>query len=100
MVDRAYKGDLPRFREALEKLREDFSKLDSGTDWTRMRIEPLLEHLDRLEKVMDSPQFAAEFSRLRSGVAQFHSDLVYFRTNIQSLRKVLESEKAARRKRP
>ena len=91
MVDRAYKRDLPRFREALEKLRDGFSKVDSKTDWTRMRIEPLLKHLDALERDLNSPEHAAEFAHLTKGVAQFHSDLVYFRTNIESLKKVLES---------
>jgi hypothetical protein len=32
MVDRVYKADLTRLRNALETLREEFSNLDSKTD--------------------------------------------------------------------
>jgi len=40
MVDNVYKKDLPALKNALEKLREDFSNLSPKTDWTRLRIEP------------------------------------------------------------
>ena len=50
MVDRVYKEDLPRLRKTLERLSEDFSKLGSKTDWNRLRIEPLLRHLEALEQ--------------------------------------------------
>jgi len=93
MVDRTYISDLPRFRNALEKLKEDFSDTDSKTNWTRLRIEPLLRHLEALEQLLESREFSQEFSRLRKGVQLFHSDLVYFRTNIKELEKVLQSEK-------
>lgn len=94
MVDSVYKSDLPRHRKALEKLKEEFSKLDSGkTDWTRLRIEPLLKHLDSLEQVLHSEEFSKEFSRLRKGVTLFHSDLVYLRENIKGLEELLQSEK-------
>jgi hypothetical protein len=94
MVDTAYKEGLPRLRKALEKLRENSSKLDSSkTDWTRLRIEPLLKHLDSLEKLLHSGEFSQEFSHLRKGVGLFHSDLVYLRENVKGLEKVLQSEK-------
>jgi molecular chaperone GrpE (heat shock protein) len=93
MVDRVYKADLPRLRKALEKLREDFSRLDaSKTDWTKLRIEPLLKHLDSLEQLLNSEEFSHEFSRLRKGVGLFHSDLVYLRENVKGLEKLLQSE--------
>ncbi len=93
MVDRVYKNDLPELRKSLEKLREDFANTGSKTDWTKLRIEPLLRHLGSLEELLESEEFSQEFSRLRKGVELFHSDLVYFRTNVKGLEKVLESEK-------
>jgi hypothetical protein len=96
MVDRAYKKDLPNFRKKLERLRDDFSGLDSKTDWTELRIEPLLNHLESLERLLDSEHFSKESARLRNGVELFHSDLVYFRTNVSGLTKMLRSEKAKR----
>jgi hypothetical protein len=99
MVDRVYKAELPRLRNALEKLRENFSDLDSSTtDWTKLRIEPLLKHLDSLEQLLHSEEFSGEFSRLRKGVRLFHSDLVYLRENVKGLEKVLQSEKKSLRK--
>jgi len=99
MVDRAYKEELPRLRNALEKLRENFSNLDSPrTDWTKMRIEPLLKHLDSLERILHSEEFSGEFSRLRKGVGLFHSDLVYLRDNVKGLENVLQSEKKSLKK--
>ena len=98
MVDRVYKKDLPRLRNALEELREGFSNLDSSkTDWTKLRIEPLLKHLDSLEQLLHSKEFSGEFSRLTRGVAMFHSDLLYLRTNIKTLKKILQREKTTGR---
>jgi hypothetical protein len=93
MVDRVYKAELPRLRNTLEKLREDFSNLGSKTDWTRLRIDPLLKHLRSLEQLLVSREFSRESSRLTKGVVLFHSDLVYFRTNVKGLEKILQSEK-------
>jgi hypothetical protein len=95
MVDRVYKKQLPEFRNALGKLREDFSEADSRTDWIRLRIEPLTKHLESLEHLLESEEHAQEFSRLTKGVELFHSDLVYFRTNVKGLKKILQSEKKA-----
>jgi len=93
MVDRAYKKDLPAFRKDLEQLREEFTNLGPRTDWIGLRIKPLLEHLGSLERLLASEEFSQEFSRLRKGVELFHSDLVYLRTNVKGLEKILESEK-------
>ena len=93
MVDRVYKKELPRLRNDLEKLRENFSSLGSKTNWTKLRIEPLLRHLDSLEQPLHSGEFSREFSRLTKGVELFHSDLVYLRENVKGLEKVLQSEK-------
>jgi molecular chaperone GrpE (heat shock protein) len=93
MVDKVYKEDLPRLRRALEEVRAGFSKIDSPkTDWAKLRIEPLLKHLDSLEQVLRSKEFSQETSHLRTGVAMFHSDLVYLRDNVKALRKELRSE--------
>jgi len=95
MVDKVYKDNLPALRNALEELRESFSNLNSKTDWTKLRIEPLLKHLRSLEQLLESGEFSREFSRLTKGVELFHSDLVYFRTNVRGLEKLLQSEKKA-----
>ena len=47
-MDRAYKQDIPSVIKRLEGLRDAFATLDSKTDWTRLRIEPLLEHAKSL----------------------------------------------------
>ncbi len=96
MVDRVYKADLPRIRRTLEKMREEFSIRDSATNWTQLRVDPLLEHVRRLERVIGSRKFAGEFSRLRKGVVFFHSDLVYLRTNVKGLEEILQPEKGRR----
>jgi len=99
MVDRVYKADLPRLRKALEELRENFSDLGSSeTDWVKLRIDPLLKHLDSLERLLHSNEFLREFSHLRKGVVLFHSDLAYFRENVKGLEKLLVSEKKSLRK--
>lgn len=97
MVDRAYKKDLPRLRNDLEKLRENFSSLGSSkTDWTKLRIEPLLRHLD--SQLLHSREFSREFSRLTKGVELLHSDLAYLRENVKGLEKVLQSERKSLKK--
>jgi hypothetical protein len=100
-MDRVYRADIPAHVKALEKLKGDFSVLESGTDWTRLRVEPLLEHARSLHRVLRAAEFSRERSRLRTGVEMFHADLVYLRTNIAALKKVLESTRGpAARKRP
>lgn len=93
MVDRVYKKQIPAQRKALEKLREDFSKLSSKTNWAKLRIEPLLKHVEALEQLLGSGEFSREFSRLTKGVVFFHSDLEYLRKNVKGLEQLLQSEK-------
>jgi molecular chaperone GrpE (heat shock protein) len=101
MVDRVYKSDLPRLKEALERLKAEFSNIDlPKTDWTRLRIDPLLKHLESLEKLLQSPEFSSESSRLRKGVGMFHSDLLYLRENVKALEKLLQSEKDSLKQSP
>jgi hypothetical protein len=88
MVDRVYRSDLPRLRRVLLEIRAEFSKTGRGKDWVRLRIDPLLRHLERLERLMPS----IESSRLRGGAPMLHSDLVYFRDNLKRLGRVLRSE--------
>ena len=98
MVDKVYKSALPRLRADLEKLRQEFASLGpKKTDWNELRVEPLLRHLDSLERLLHSDGFLEESSRLRKGVGLFHSDLVYLRGNVKGLKKVLQSERAHRK---
>jgi hypothetical protein len=94
MVDRVYKADIPRLRRALEELKRKFSKLDTRTDWSRLRVDPLLKHVQELERILGSKEPAGEFSRLRGGVVFFHSDLVYLRKNVEELQRLVRSETA------
>lgn len=87
MVDRVHKGAFSGFRADLEELREDFTRIDSKKDWNRLRVEPLLNHVDSLEALIRSKRFATEVPRLRRGVSMFHSDLIYLRQNILELRR-------------
>jgi len=92
LVDRVYQADIPALRKALEKLKTEFSDLNSRTNWTRLRIDPLLLHVKELEQRLKSQGS----SRLTKGVRLFHSDLVYLRENVKGLKEVLESERKSR----
>jgi hypothetical protein len=96
MVDKVYKTDIPRLKKTLVEIRDEFSNLSTKTDWVKLRIEPLLKHVESLEQLLNSPVFSPEFSRLRMGVRMFHSDLVYLRENVKELEEVLQSEKKRR----
>ena len=99
-MDRSYKEDIPSTRRALEKLKEEFSGVISTTNWAKLRIEPLLDHVKSLERLLRSPKFARETARLRRGVVMFHSDLVYLQENVKALKKILEVERRSHRRRP
>ena len=99
-MDRSYKEDIPSTRRVLEELKKEFSGLASTTDWTHLRIEPLLNHVKSLERLLRSPKFARETARLRRGVAMFHSDLVYLRVNVKALKEILEVERRSDRRQP
>jgi predicted RNase H-like nuclease (RuvC/YqgF family) len=95
VVDRVYKANIPALRKSLEKLKKEFSKLGSQTNWTRVRVEPLLRHAQQLERQLKAQGSA----RLKRGVSMFHSDLVYLQKNVDGLKAVLQSEtKSLRRK--
>lgn len=91
-MDRSYKDDIPRYKETLAALAREFARLRLSTDWTALRIRPLLQHVTRLERLLRSPKFARESTRLRKGVAMFHADLVYLRANIKALKEILAVE--------
>jgi predicted DsbA family dithiol-disulfide isomerase len=91
MVDRVYKTDIPAIRKSLEKLRAEFARFDPTTDWTKLRVDPLLRHVKLLEQQL---RLQSKF-RLKRGVRMFHSDLVYFRENIKGLNKVLQDERSS-----
>lgn len=92
-MDRSYKEDIPKVRRALDDLKKEFLGVPSKTNWTKLRIEPLLSHARSLERLLRSPKFARETARLTRGVAMFHADLVYFRENVKALREILRLEK-------
>lgn len=92
-MDRTYKEDIPNTRRALEELKKEFSTVASTTDWTNLRIEPLLAHVKSLERVLRSPKFAREIARLRRGVVMFRSDLIYLRENVKALKAILAVER-------
>src|SRR5690242_12543947 len=96
-MDRSYKEDIPKTKTALEELKKEFSGVASTTDWARLRIEPLLDHVKSLERLLLSPKFARETARLRRGVVMFHSDLVYLRENVKALKQILDVERGSRR---
>jgi len=93
-MDRSYKEDIPKARRALEDLKEGFADVATTTDWARLRVEPLLDHVKHLERLLRSPKFARESARLRTGVAMFRSDLVYLRANVKALAAILAAERA------
>ena len=96
MVDRVYKGAIPEFKAKLQKLRKEFASVPARTDWNRLRVEPLLRHVESLESVLRSKRHAAQISRLTRGVSMFHSDLVYLQHNLKELTKTLERERRSR----
>lgn len=88
-MDRVYKEDIPEHRKTLMELRRKFSRIETDTDWIHLRVDPLLRHVKALERLAQSPRFANERNRLRNGVSMFHSDLVYLRENIKTLKAIL-----------
>ncbi len=97
VVDRVYKSGIPQLRVALEDLERRFTGLGPGPNWTAVRVRPLLRHAKELERLLRSQTFSREFSRLSKGVELFHSVLVYLRTNVRGLTRVLDSEMRTKR---
>ncbi len=95
-MDKVYKKDIPTYKDALVDLRREFSHLQTSTDWTKLRVEPLLEHVIRLERLLRAPKFSKETARLRNGVAMFHADLVYLRANLKALKEIISIESGRR----
>jgi hypothetical protein len=99
-MNRSYKEDIPKAKRALEELKKEFSGIASTTDWTKLRIEPLLDHVKCLEQLLRSPKFVRETARLRRGVVMFHSDLVYLRENVKALKEILQVERRSHQRQP
>lgn len=94
MVDRVYQGAIPEFRKAIRELKRGFAQLPTvSTDWNRIRVEPLLRHVESLEAVLRSKKLYAQIARLKRGVSMFHSDLVYLNGNLKDLKAMLERER-------
>jgi len=96
-MDRSYKEDIPKIKSALQELKKEFSGVAATTDWTRLRIEPLLDLVKSIERLLRSPKFARETARLRKGVVMFRSDLVYLRENVKALEEILDVERRSHR---
>lgn len=77
------------------KLKAEFSALHSQTDWTKLRVDPLLQHVKQLEQRLKSQGS----TRLSKGVRLFHSDLAYLRENVNGLKEILRSEKESLQRR-
>lgn len=99
-MDRSYKEDIPKTKKALEEVKKEFSGVASTTDWTQLRIEPLLDRVKSLERLIRSPKFALETARLRRGVVMFHSDLVYLSQNVKAPKEILKIESKLHPHRP
>lgn len=92
-MDKVYKASIPRHKETLADLKREFARIRPATDWVRLRVQPLLKHATTLERLLRSPKFSSESTRLRKGVVMFHADLVYLRANIKALNELLAAEK-------
>lgn len=92
-MDNVYKECIPKYKKVLESLRHEFADADSSTDWAKLRVEPLLAHVNFLYRVLQSPKFARETSRLHRGVVMFHADLIYLRVNIKALKEIVAQKK-------
>jgi hypothetical protein len=91
-MDKAYQSDIPAYRKTLQALQREYSRILPATDWARLRIEPLLEHVAALDRRLRAREFPRERTRLRRGVRMFRSDLVYLRANIKALKAILAGE--------
>ena len=88
MVDRVYKGSLPKIKRRLEEMRVEFGRLDTDVDWAKLRVEPMIRHVESLENSLAT----LESKHLTRGVVLLHSDLVYLRTNVRGLEEILQAE--------
>ena len=85
MDKEGYLFNLTRLKKELEEIRDDFSKFAPLTDWNKIRVNPLLDHLGNL---MESLKW---FPR-SIGEKLLEEDTKYFEKNIKGLRTVLKSE--------
>lgn len=85
MSKNEYVFKLEELKSELEKLQDKFTKIEPSTDWNKIRIEPLLRHLDTLKNVIGNNQSAVRDELIKS-------DLEYFDRNIEGLKTVLRSE--------
>jgi hypothetical protein len=85
MDKEGYLFNLKRLKKELEEIKDDFSKFDPLTDWTRAKVNPLLNHVGNLmESLKWFPRSLDE--------KLLEDDVKYFEENIKGLRIVLKSE--------
>ena len=80
-----YVTKLEKRKNELEELKENFCMIKPSTDWNHIRIEPLLDYIDKLIRSIQSLPSSI-------GNNMIEKDLNYFDDNIEGLGEVLNSE--------
>jgi len=66
-MDRSYKEDIPKVKRVLEELKREFSGVVSTTDWTKLRIEPLLDHVKSARAIASVAEIRAGDCTVETG---------------------------------
>jgi hypothetical protein len=80
-----YVTKLEKRKNELEELKRKFCMIEPSTDWNQIRIEPLLDYIDKLIRSIQSLPSSI-------GNNMIEKDLNYFDDNIEGLGEVLNSE--------
>ena len=80
-----YVTKLEKRKNELEELKRNFCMIEPSTDWNQIRIEPLLDYIDKLIRSIQSLPSSI-------GNNMIEKDLNYFDDNIEGLGEVLNSE--------
>ena len=80
-----YVTKLEKRKNELEELKRKFCMIEPSTDWNQIRIEPLLDYIDKLIRSIQSLPSSINNNMIEK-------DLNYFDDNIEGLGEVLNSE--------
>lgn len=80
-----YVTKLEKRKNELEELKRKFCMIEPSTDWNQIRIEPLLDYIDKLIRSIQSLPSSI-------GNNMIEKDLNYFDDNMEGLGEVLNSE--------
>lgn len=80
-----YVTKLEKRKNELEELKRNFCMIEPSTDWNQIRIEPLLDYIDKLIRSIQSLPSSINNNMIEK-------DLNYFDDNIEGLGEVLNSE--------